>query len=114
MKHLMAILSVLVLGLGATFSNAAEPVSGAAAAAKAETVTKQDEAKQTVAKQGAVNINTADVAELTKLKGIGVKKAEAIVAWRTANGGFKSLDQLLDVKGIGEATLMANRENIRI
>lgn len=57
-----------------------------------------------------VNINTADVQALTKLKGIGPKKAEAIVAWRSANGNFKTLDQLLEVKGIGPKILEANRE----
>ena len=69
---------------------------------------------EAVATQEAININTADVQELTKLKGIGEKKAEAIIAWRTENGNFKTVDQLLEVKGIGEATLTANRENIRI
>lgn len=64
--------------------------------------------------QEAVNINTADVQALTKLKGIGVKKAEAIVAFRKANGAFKSVDQLADVKGIGAKTVEANRKNIRI
>ncbi len=104
MRNLISFLSVIILGFAATFAMAVEPVSGPPAKAKAEAV----------AQQGAININTADVAELTKLKGIGVKKAEAIVAWRTANGDFKSVDQLLEVKGIGEATLMQNRENIRI
>lgn len=104
MKYVVSFLSVLILGLASTFAVAVESAPNAASAVKAEAV----------AKQGVININTADVPELTKLKGIGVKKAEAIVAWRTANGDFKSVDQLLEVKGIGEATLMQNRENIRI
>lgn len=61
-----------------------------------------------------VNINTADVAILTTLKGVGEKKAEAIIAWREANSGFESLDQLLEVKGIGAAILDANREKLRL
>lgn len=64
--------------------------------------------------QEAVNINTADAQTLTKLKGIGPKKAEAIIAWRKANGGFKTIDQFTDVKGIGTATLEANRKHIRV
>lgn len=64
--------------------------------------------------QEAININTADPQALTKLKGIGPKKAEAIVAFRKANGGFKTVDQLADVKGIGAKTLEANRKSIRI
>lgn len=64
--------------------------------------------------QQAININTADAATLTQLKGIGPKKAEAIVAWREANGAFTSVDQLVEVKGIGAATLEAIRADIRI
>lgn|SRR5690606_7627453 len=61
-----------------------------------------------------VNINTADVDTLAQLKGVGLKKAEAIVAWREANGNFSTIEQLLEVKGIGEATLEANRERLRL
>ena len=49
----------------------------------------------------AVNINTADVQELTSLPGIGPVKAEAIVDYRTKNGEFTTLDDLEKVKGIG-------------
>lgn len=48
-----------------------------------------------------VNINQADASELTTLKGIGPKKAEAIVAYRTAHGSFKAVTDLAKVKGIG-------------
>lgn len=64
--------------------------------------------------QQTVNINTADAETLAQLKGIGAKKAEAIVAWREINGNFQSVEQLLEIKGIGEATLEANRANIQI
>lgn len=64
--------------------------------------------------QQVVNINTADMETLVTLKGVGPKKAEAIIAWRDANGGFKSVDQLLEVKGIGAAILDANRENLAL
>lgn len=64
--------------------------------------------------QEAININTADAQALAKLKGIGAKKAEAIIAWRKANGGFKTVDQFADVKGIGSKTLEINRKNIRL
>lgn len=70
--------------------------------------------KPAAATQEAININTADAAALTKLKGVGAKKADAIVAWRKTNGSFKSVDQLADVKGIGTKTLEANRKIIRI
>jgi competence protein ComEA len=49
-----------------------------------------------------VNINKADVAALDSLNGIGAKKAEAIVAYRTEHGDFKTLEALKDVPGIGD------------
>ncbi len=62
-----------------------------------------------------VNVNTADVATLDRvLIGIGPSKAEAIVQYRKENGPFKSMDQLIDVKGIGLATLEKNRDRIVI
>lgn len=72
--------------------------------------------KDTAAKdQAAVNINTADATTLAaSLNGIGIKKAEAIVAYREQNGKFTTADQLLEVKGIGKATLDKNREKIKI
>jgi competence protein ComEA len=53
-----------------------------------------------------VNINTADAATLAgSLRGVGTKKAEAIVAYRSEHGPFKSVDELVNVKGIGEKML---------
>jgi len=49
-----------------------------------------------------VNINTATATELATLNGIGATKADAIVAYRNANGKFTSVDDLAKVKGIGE------------
>ena len=61
----------------------------------------------------AVNINTADADSLqSELKGVGSQKAEAIIAYREANGSFKSADELANVKGIGLKTVEKNRENI--
>ncbi|HEC28871.1 MAG TPA: helix-hairpin-helix domain-containing protein [Gammaproteobacteria bacterium] len=62
---------------------------------------------------GPVDVNLADAQTLEKnLKGIGKKKAKAIVVYRKKNGLFKSMDDLLKVKGIGRKTLEANRKNI--
>jgi competence protein ComEA len=51
-----------------------------------------------------VNINTADQEALASLTGIGPTKAEAIIKYRKANGAFKSVDDLVNVKGIGDKT----------
>lgn len=57
-----------------------------------------------------VDLNTADAATLARaLKGIGPARAEAIVAWREANGPFKSPEDLVLVQGIGERVLEDNR-----
>jgi competence protein ComEA len=49
-----------------------------------------------------VNINTADAEQLATLPGIGVVKAEAIVKYRKDNGKFKNINDLKEVKGIGD------------
>jgi len=60
-----------------------------------------------------VNINTADAATIDEvLLNIGPAKAEAIVAYRKANGGFKSAEQLALVKGVGLKTVEKNRDRI--
>jgi len=54
---------------------------------------------------GTVNVNTATVAELQLLPGIGEARAQAVVAERKRRGGFKRLEDLLEVKGIGASSL---------
>lgn len=61
-------------------------------------------------KMSVVNINTAKVEALVQLKGVGERKAQAIVAWRTKNGGFKKVEQIVNVKGIGQSFLEKNRK----
>lgn len=61
-----------------------------------------------------ININTADKATLVALKGIGEKRAEAIIAYRDQYGPFKSVDELAEISGIGQSIVDDNRENISI
>lgn len=61
-----------------------------------------------------VSINHATESELIKLKGIGVKKARAIVDYREKNGAFISLDDLANVKGIGTKIIKENQSIISI
>ena len=58
-------------------------------------------------KQGTVNINTATLEELQTIKGIGKKKAEAILQYRKEHGAFRTNEDLLQVKGIGKKALEA-------
>jgi competence protein ComEA len=64
--------------------------------------------------QGVVNVNTATAAELEMLPGIGASRAKAVIEAREAKGGFKSLDDLLAVKGIGEASLAKLRPHLTL
>ena len=59
----------------------------------------------TMAKIKKININTATAEQFTEIKGIGAKKAQAIVDYRNKNGKFTSLEQLTNVKGVGEGIL---------
>lgn len=62
-----------------------------------------------------LNINSASADELAHgLKGIGPAKANAIVAYRKAHGPFHSVNELANVKGIGQATIGKNRSLIRL
>ena len=61
-----------------------------------------------------VNINSADAQSIAEsLNGIGLKKAEAIVAWRTEHGNFTDLASIDQVKGIGQKTVEKNKEFIQ-
>ncbi|WP_201346841.1 ComEA family DNA-binding protein, partial [Lactobacillus nasalidis] len=61
-----------------------------------------------------ININTASASDLQKLNGIGEKKAEQIIAYRQEKGGFKSIDELKEVSGIGDKTFAAIKDQLTI
>jgi competence protein ComEA len=62
-----------------------------------------------------VNINTADKESLmTSIKGVGEKRAEAIIAYREQNGSFKSVEELTEVSGVGPSIVEANMDNLTV
>ncbi len=78
-------------GAGPAASGAAQPAAGA-----------------------PVDLNTATIAELETLDGVGPAIAQKIVDWREANGGFRSVDDLAQVSGIGPKKLEAMRPRVRV
>jgi len=62
----------------------------------------------------AVNINTATQSELEAVKGVGPAKAKAIVQYREANGNFKNVDDLDNVKGFGKASVDKLKEALSV
>jgi len=91
-------------------------VAIAAPAVKPETVSapiSQEMAPK--AQSGKIDLNGADAPTLQReLAGVGEAKANAIVAYRDINGPFASVDELLEVKGIGKAILDRNREKLEV
>lgn len=103
MKSLVAFLSAVVVSLSAVSFVHAETSTTTKAQAQVE-----------APKSTQVNINTADADALMSLKGVGAKKAEAILAWRKENGKFTSIEQLMDVKGIGESIFETNKSRLSL
>ncbi|MBQ1735960.1 MAG: helix-hairpin-helix domain-containing protein [Lachnospiraceae bacterium] len=63
---------------------------------------------------GRIDINTADRDALMTLKGIGEKKALAVIAYREEHGGFESTEELMKVKGIGEKTFAGLKDKVTV
>ncbi|MCM3659644.1 ComEA family DNA-binding protein [Georgenia satyanarayanai] len=71
-------------------------------------------AGEPAAEGGVVDLNSADLAALDTLPGVGPAIAQRILDWRDANGPFHSVEELLEVAGIGPATLEKLRERVRV
>lgn len=63
---------------------------------------------------GAININKANSAQLQSLNGIGPTKAQEILKYRKSHGAFRTVDELVNVKGIGPKTLMKLKSQLSV
>ena len=106
-KHLV-IVSFVLFVLFLLINTTAVPAANTSQAAR--------EGKGTLVATGdqKVNINTADVTALTKLKGVGPRLAERIAAFRKSNGPFAKPEDLMQVKGVGEKIIERNRAVIAV
>jgi competence protein ComEA len=83
---------------------AAAAVIGVTAVSPDASYAHQDQSP--AAPKTTVNLNTATVDQLATLPGVGQKTAERIVEYRTKSGGFKKIEELMNVKGIGEKSFL--------
>jgi comEA protein len=89
----------------------------AASAAQSKPATRTSAAKPTAGKPTAgkpVNINTASAAELDALPGIGAKTAALIVEYRQKNGPFKKVEELMNIRGVGEKNFLKLKDQISV
>ena len=67
-----------------------------------------------ISEEVLISINSADLKQLSSLPGIGIKTAEKIIEYRTNNGSFNSLEELMNVKGIGKSKFNKIKEYITL
>ena len=84
----------------------------AASAAQSKPATRTSAAKPATGKP--VNINTASAAELDALPGIGAKTAALIVEYRQKNGPFKKIEELMNIRGVGEKNFLKLKDQISV
>jgi len=99
--------SVLCFALSAGLALASEPVPAVAKETAKETTNES-------AQPAPLDLNSAQRSQLEQLPGIGEKRAQAILDYREAHGGFHSVSQLLQIKGIGRAMLRKLRPLVTV
>lgn len=75
---------------------------------------QKPQAQAAAAAQGVINLNTASLQELTRLPKVGPARAQAILELRTKLGGFKKLEDIMRVKGIGRKTFRQLEPMLRL
>ena len=89
-------------------------VSAAAASAQNKATAPKSAAAVTATAAAPVNLNTATVEQLATIPGVGPKMAERIVDYRQKNGGFKKVEDLMNVSGVGEKSFLKMKPLITV
>lgn len=90
------------------------PERGAAPVAATDATGSVTGAEGTAGSGGLININSASATELDALDGVGPSTAQKIIDFRTSSGGFKTIEDIMDVPGIGEAKFAAMKDSITV
>lgn len=94
-------------GAPAAFAQSAQPAAAKAAVPKAPAKPRVPSAARVRATPGApVNLNAASLAQLQSLPGVGPSTAQRILDYRQKNGAFKKIEELMNVKGLGEKSFL--------
>jgi competence protein ComEA len=99
----------IIVGIG--FLVALAMAAGGEAAQRQATAGADNAGK---ASGAVVNLNTATAADLESLPGIGAKTAQRILEYRQKNGGFKKIEELMNVKGIGEKSFLRIKDRLTV
>jgi competence protein ComEA len=100
-RHCLPALAIVSLCAAAPHTAAAQTASRASAKASPSAV-------------GVVNINTASASDLEALPGIGAKTAARIIEYRQKNGPFKKIEELMNVRGVGEKNFLKLKPQISV
>ena len=111
---LIALAAGICLPASAQDTSAARPAHHEAKAKSGKSGKGSARANRKAPVTGKISINNASAQELTKLPRIGDKVAQRIVEYRAKHGGFKKVEELMNVKGIGEKTFEHLRENLSL
>ena len=89
-------------------------VLGTTASTAAQDKAREKPAKASTASIATVNLNTATQAQLETLPGIGAAAAKRILEYRQKNGNFKKVEELMNVKGIGEKSFLKLKQHLTV